>query len=151
LGAPCVLLSKHWRQAEDLLREGVLACDYVDLGHLLPKSRLLVHHGGIGTCAQAIRAGIPQLSRPLHIDQFENAYRVHTLGLGTYLFKERFNGRVCQEQLAKMLRRAPQMKTLANYAKQVRSDNGLERAARVILEALMREPLAQHRDYAHAS
>jgi len=41
-----------------------------------------VHHGGIGTSAQAMRAGIPQLVSPLFYDQFDNAACVTALGAG---------------------------------------------------------------------
>jgi len=41
-----------------------------------------VYHGGIGTCAQAIRAGIPQLVAPMAVDQFDKAHHIRTLGLG---------------------------------------------------------------------
>ena len=48
----------------------------------------MVHHGGIGTCAQALRAGIPQLVLPWGVDQFDNALRLKKLGVarvGNYL------------------------------------------------------------------
>jgi len=49
---------------------------------LLPRVAALVHHGGIGTISQAMRAGIPQLIRPMAHDQFDNAVRVRELGVG---------------------------------------------------------------------
>jgi rhamnosyltransferase subunit B len=49
---------------------------------LLPRARALVHHGGIGTAAQAFAAGIPQLITPFAHDQFDNAARVERLGCG---------------------------------------------------------------------
>ena len=58
---------------------------YVAFGPLLPKARALVHHGGIGTCAQALRAGIPQLIVPRAYDQFDNAMRLENLGVGRTL------------------------------------------------------------------
>jgi len=41
---------------------------------------MLVHHGGIGTSAQALTAGIPQLVVPFAHDQFDNAARLMRLG-----------------------------------------------------------------------
>jgi rhamnosyltransferase subunit B len=49
---------------------------------LLPRSAALVHHGGIGTAAQALAAGIPQLVVPFAYDQFDNAERLRHLGCG---------------------------------------------------------------------
>ena len=59
--------------------------DYVPLRRLLPHAAALVHHGGIGTTAEALRAGTPQLVVPLAHDQFDNAARVAALGVGASL------------------------------------------------------------------
>jgi sterol 3beta-glucosyltransferase len=42
------------------LSESMLSVDYVPHDWLLPRTAGIVHHGGAGTCAAAIRAGIPQ-------------------------------------------------------------------------------------------
>lgn len=55
---------------------------YLPFHWLLPRARALVHHGGIGSCAQALRAGIPQLVAPHAYDQFDNAMRLERLGVG---------------------------------------------------------------------
>jgi UDP:flavonoid glycosyltransferase YjiC (YdhE family) len=56
---------------------------------LLPRASAIVHHGGIGTVACAIAAGIPQLVCPLAYDQFDNAARVERLGLGMRVIGQR--------------------------------------------------------------
>jgi hypothetical protein len=43
------------------LPESVASFDYAPYGRLLPHARLVVHHGRIGTTAQALRAGRPML------------------------------------------------------------------------------------------
>jgi rhamnosyltransferase subunit B len=52
---------------------------------LLPKARALLHHGGVGSSAQALRAGIPQLLWPQAYDQFDNTMRLQLLGVGMRL------------------------------------------------------------------
>jgi rhamnosyltransferase subunit B len=64
------------------LPSSVRAAGYLPFGWLLPRARALVHHGGIGSCAQALRAGIPQLVLPQGYDQFDNAMRLEHLGVG---------------------------------------------------------------------
>jgi len=54
----------------------------VALQRLAPRSAAIVHHGGIGTCAQGLRAGIPQLVAPVFFDQPDNAARLAALGVG---------------------------------------------------------------------
>ncbi|MBC5785615.1 glycosyltransferase family 1 protein [Ramlibacter sp. USB13] len=58
------------------------ATPYAPFPLLLPRVSALVHHGGIGSCAQALRAGIPQLVVPQGYDQFDNAMRIEALGAG---------------------------------------------------------------------
>jgi rhamnosyltransferase subunit B len=64
---------------------GIHTQTYAPFGWLLPRARALVHHGGVGSCAQALRAGIPQLIAPRAYDQFDNAMRVESLGVGLML------------------------------------------------------------------
>jgi UDP:flavonoid glycosyltransferase YjiC (YdhE family) len=55
---------------------------YINLQRLLPRAAAIIHHGGIGTAAQALRAGVPQLTAPVFFDQFDNAARLELLGAG---------------------------------------------------------------------
>lgn len=48
---------------------------------LFPRCAAVVHHGGSGTMAQALRAGVPQVVLPLVLDQFHHAHRLHQAGL----------------------------------------------------------------------
>jgi UDP:flavonoid glycosyltransferase YjiC (YdhE family) len=73
---------------------------YAPFSELLPRCAALVHHGGIGTTAQALRAGCPQLIRPQAHDQFDNAARVARLGAGTWLTGRRFTARPVAAALA---------------------------------------------------
>lgn len=49
---------------------------------LLGQTHLIVHHAGIGTMAEAMRAGLPQLLVPMAHDQADNAARLQKLGFG---------------------------------------------------------------------
>jgi UDP:flavonoid glycosyltransferase YjiC (YdhE family) len=48
---------------------------------LFPRTAVVVHHGGSGTAAQALRAGVPQVILPLILDQFHHAHRLYVAGL----------------------------------------------------------------------
>ncbi len=48
---------------------------------LFPRTAAVVHHGGSGTTASALRAGVPQVILPLIFDQFHHARRLHEAGL----------------------------------------------------------------------
>lgn len=90
-GLGAILLTPHREQLPAHLPTPVLWQDYVALRALLPHVAALVHHGGIGTTAEALRAGTPQLVVPLAHDQFDNAARVVTLGAGASVHAARLD------------------------------------------------------------
>jgi UDP:flavonoid glycosyltransferase YjiC (YdhE family) len=49
---------------------------------IFPAASAIIHHGGFGTCAEALRAGQPSLVTPFAFDQFDTAARVDDAGLG---------------------------------------------------------------------
>jgi rhamnosyltransferase subunit B len=92
LGLRAIFLTPHREQLPPELPPAILWQDYVPLRRLLPQVLLLAHHGGIGTTAECLRAGTPQLVVPLAHDQFDNAARVVALGVGRSLPASRLNG-----------------------------------------------------------
>jgi rhamnosyltransferase subunit B len=80
-----VLLSRTAQQVPAQLPPQVLHVEYAPMRALLPRSAALVHHGGIGTTAEALAAGVPQLVVPYAYDQFDNAERLRRLGCGLSL------------------------------------------------------------------
>ena len=85
LNRRAIFLTPYREQVPQHLPESIFWQDYVPLSSLLPHVAALVHHGGIGTTAEALRAGVPQLVVPLAYDQFDNAARVERLGAGKSL------------------------------------------------------------------
>lgn len=90
-GLRAILLTPHRARLPAQLPTPVLWQDYVPLRALLPHVAALVHHGGIGTTAEALRAGTPQLVVPLAHDQFDNAARVVALGAGARVHAARLD------------------------------------------------------------
>lgn len=46
-----------------------------------PRVAVAVHHGGSGTTASALRAGVPQVVLPMMLDQFHHAHHLRRAGL----------------------------------------------------------------------
>lgn len=88
---------------------------YAPFSQLFPKCAAVVHHGGAGTTAQALAAGVPQLILPLAWDQPDNAFRVKHLGAGDWL-DPRSSGRVMARALAGLMtsKRRDQSKQIAH-------------------------------------
>lgn len=103
LGERPIFLTPHRDQLPSELPRHVLWQDYVPLRALLPHVAVLVHHGGIGTTAEALHAGTPQLVVPLAHDQFDNGARVEALGVGTSLPATRLSSRRLVKRLARLL------------------------------------------------
>jgi rhamnosyltransferase subunit B len=79
LGVRGVFLTRLTEHLPEL-PETVWHESYPSFQLLLPRASLLVHHGGIGTIALALRAGIPQLVLPGWTDQLDNGQRAERLG-----------------------------------------------------------------------
>jgi rhamnosyltransferase subunit B len=103
LGLPGCLLARHVSQIPPRLPEDVRHFSYVPLSELLPRARAIVHHGGIGTTAQALAAGIPQLVMPLAFDQFDNSRRLARLGVAIPNYRRRLGARELVRRLARLL------------------------------------------------
>jgi rhamnosyltransferase subunit B len=102
LGLRAILLTPHPDQMPATLPPSILRQDYVPLRRLLPQVAALVHHGGIGTTAEALRAGTPQLVVPLAHDQFDNAARVTALGVGASLPAARLDSALLARALGQL-------------------------------------------------
>ena len=66
---------------------------YAPFSRLLPRCAALVHHGGIGTIAQALAAGTPQVAVPVVYDHADNGMRMERLGVGVCIPPRKFSSR----------------------------------------------------------
>jgi rhamnosyltransferase subunit B len=87
LGRRAIVLtgSAQVRAQLPALPASILAVDYANHRDLFPRAAVVVHHGGIGTSAEALYAGIPMLVVPHGFDQPDNAARLHRLGVAEVL------------------------------------------------------------------
>lgn len=98
-----LLLTRKSDQIPASLPEGVMHVPYAPFTDLLPRCAAVVHHGGIGTAAQGLRAGIPQLIMPMAHDQPDNAHRLQKLGLALALSPRKFTARNVARALTALL------------------------------------------------
>ena len=139
LGCRGLLLTRHAEQIPDSLPEGVRHFDFVPLGWLLPRSAALVHHGGIGTLAQALAAGIPHLVVPMSHDQPDNARRLRRLGVGEAIQPRRFRAESVARALERLLTSAEVKSRCEELATRIDKTAALERTCEIF------EQLGQHR------
>jgi UDP:flavonoid glycosyltransferase YjiC (YdhE family) len=116
LGRRGILLTKYAEQLPPNLPPSVRHFGFVPLSRLLPRTAAIVHHGGIGSCAQGFAAGVPQLVRPMSFDQFDNSRRVVRLGVGEEVSVRQFRGATIAAALERLLTSAHVATRCRDYA-----------------------------------
>jgi UDP:flavonoid glycosyltransferase YjiC (YdhE family) len=115
----------------------------VPYASLFPRMTAIVHHGGSGTTAEALRSGVPSVIVPFLFDQFYWGGRVATLGVGPEAIPIR---RLTADRLAAALQiaagDAAVRSRAADLGERIRAEDGVRRAVNVI-EAVRRDDRRQ--------
>jgi rhamnosyltransferase subunit B len=91
LDYPGILLSPYRDHIPGNLPSFIYHLEFAPLSDLLTKAVAIVHYGGIGTAARALRAGIPQCISPRETDQFDNAQRLERIGVARSIVQKRIS------------------------------------------------------------
>lgn len=134
IGRRGLLLTGAAENAPRRLPEGVRAFDYVPLSCVLPHGCLTVHHGGIGTTGQALRAGRPMLIIPFVRDQFDSARMAGRLRTSLTLDRRRITVRTLASHLQRLLDRDSVRERAARIGRRMMLEDGAERAATLLEE-----------------
>jgi len=76
------IILSGWGGVKNKSSNDLLYLESVPHDWLLPKCRMIVHHGGAGTISAGLRAGIPNVVVPFTADQPFWGNRVHAVGAG---------------------------------------------------------------------
>ncbi len=117
-----LLLTRHADQIPKNLPDSVRHVSFAPFGQLLPHCAALVHHGGIGTTAQGLAAGVPMLVMPMSHDQFDNAAICKRLGVADWLSVRKFTARRVAGKLDRLLR-SPEVKQASAKIAQLASQD----------------------------
>ena len=85
------------------LSANLLAVPYAPHAALFSRAALVVHQGGVGTSAEALRSGRPMLVVPHCHDQPDNAHRLERLGVARAIPAERYTVRRATRTIAALL------------------------------------------------
>ena len=129
-----LFLTQFPEQLPPRLPDGVRHFDYIPFSVVLPRAAAFVHHGGIGTTAQALAAGVPQLVVPLAHDQPDNAVRVRRLEVGDFLLPKAYRVPTVIKRLNRLLGSAAVTETCRRRAGDVAANTALEQACCLIEE-----------------
>jgi UDP:flavonoid glycosyltransferase YjiC (YdhE family) len=113
--------------------------DHIHLVQEIPYDWLLdhvwcvIHHCGLGTTAEVLKAGLPSIPVPFMVDQFAWAERIHSLGVATYPIPRK---KLTMEKLSKAIIEIRDNSLIRDNAKtlghKIRKENGLKSAVTAI-------------------
>ena len=119
------------------LSQNIIVAKYAPYSQIFPHACEIVHQGGIGTAAQALRSGRPTLIMPYTYDQPDNADRLEHLGTSRTISPKQY----CSSRVVKQLRKLLENPKYASEAKEiskiVQADNGVAVACDAIEKQIL--------------
>jgi UDP:flavonoid glycosyltransferase YjiC (YdhE family) len=103
---------------------------------LFPRAAAVVHQGGIGTLAQGLRSGRPQLVVPFFADQQDNAARAVRIGLARSLAPTRYTASSAAAELASLLTNPAYAARATAIGSRLAGEDGAAVAADFVLNAV---------------
>jgi len=76
------IILSGWGKVKNGSSNDILYLDAVPHDWLLPRCKMIIHHGGAGTTSAGLRSGIPNIVVPFTADQPFWGKRVHIIGVG---------------------------------------------------------------------
>ena len=111
----------------------VYAAESLPHSWLLPHCAGVVHHGGFGTTAAGLRAGVPQLVIPHIADQFYWGQRVDQLGVGLpFIPRPKLDRGRLAAALKELSDNAGLRASASALGERIRTENGVEKAVCLI-------------------
>jgi UDP:flavonoid glycosyltransferase YjiC (YdhE family) len=127
-----LLLTRFGDQVPAQLPPGVRHVDYLPFRQLFPRCSAVVYHAGVGTAAQALAAGIPQVVVPCRHDQWDNARRLTELGVARQIPPHRFDGRRLIASLGQQLQNSQVKMRCRELAARISAADPLSTTCRLI-------------------
>lgn len=115
------------------LPKGSHLLNWVPFDHVLPRTRLMIHHGGMGTTHYAIVHGIPQIVVPHAADQRVQAKRVAQARVGLNLTAHDVRQGQLTEGVRALMTYGPAHEAAAALAARMAALGGPEAAAAAII------------------
>jgi rhamnosyltransferase subunit B len=154
LGRRAVLLIGDARNLpRETLPPEMIAVDYAPFESLLERACVVVHHGGVGTTSQGLRAGVPTLIVPFAFDQSDNAAHAARLGTSRTLYRRAYKAERVARELDNLLSKPQYALKAREVGTRLRSETGASIASDLVEEFLNGCPRkeTENEDLAYAS
>jgi rhamnosyltransferase subunit B len=140
LGRRAVLLIGDERnKPQESLPSEIIAVDYAPFEDLLQRACAMVHHGGVGTTSQGLRAGIPTLIVPFAFDQPDNAAHAARLGSSRTLPRAKYRATRVARELDMLLIKRDYAIRANEVGKLLQQESGASVASDLIEQVLLAE------------
>lgn len=107
------------------LPDTICVARYAPYSKIFPRASVIIHQGGIGTTAQALRAGRPMLVMPYSHDQPDNARRVRRLGVAEVLGRNGYQAKPAAQLIEKLSSDTSYLTRAEEVAAQIAAENGV--------------------------
>jgi MGT family glycosyltransferase len=135
-----LMIGDDRNKIQEPLPPEIITVEYAPFQSLLHRGCVMVHHGGVGTTSQGLRAGIPTLIVPFAFDQPDNAAHAQKLGTSRTLPRGKYNANNAVRELDKLLNDPQYAAQAKNVAEQLRKENGAASACDAIQRYLDQVP-----------
>ncbi|MFB2971758.1 glycosyltransferase [Aerosakkonema sp. BLCC-F183] len=107
------------------LSQDIIAVGYTPYSQIFSRACAIVHQGGIGTTAQALRAGRPTLVMPYSHDQPDNAARVERLGTSRTISRKQYSAARVAKNLGELWENPHYAAKAAEIGRIIQAENGV--------------------------
>ncbi len=112
----------------------IFVANYLPYSEIMPRVAAVVHQGGIGTTAQALRSGRPSLVVPWAHDQPDNAARLVKLGVARTMARDRYTARRVAGELSRLFKDNEYRRRAGEIGQKIASEDGLTAAVDAVVE-----------------
>jgi rhamnosyltransferase subunit B len=123
-----LLVGNDPRNVPSGVPENVCVAHYAPYSKLFPHASVIIHQGGVGTTAQALRAGKPMLVMPYSHDQPDNARRVRRLGVARIIRRRRYTAELAARKITLLLEKSSVQHRAARIGERLSREDGLKAA-----------------------
>ena len=118
------------------LPAGTRLLTWAPYDHVLPRSKIIIHHGGMGTTHSAVIHGLPQIVVPHAADQRLQARRVSEAKVGLHLTAHDVRQGQLRDGVKALMQADWVQNNARKLARRMAALGGVERAADLIVEGL---------------
>jgi UDP:flavonoid glycosyltransferase YjiC (YdhE family) len=136
LGERAVLLvgSDPHNRPRQALSDNIYVAPYAPFSKIFPRAAAIIHQGGVGTTAQALKAGRPMLVMPYSHDQPDNARRVRHLGVAKVIQRKEYHAETAATKIKDLLNDNTYAQRAVEVARVIAQEDGVATACDALEE-----------------